>query len=163
MQRWGIGVAMLILQYATAAFGGWEAVQRIPPDQKINVITRAGAKMGGSFVTATETGLVLRSKSGEESIGREDIVAVRVADPSSRMRRGVIGTAIGAGVGLGLSYPVCERIYNEGGNRSSCVAGITAPFTGGGAALGFLPTPYRLVYEAGRPASKNGIGGSSGQ
>jgi hypothetical protein len=151
MQRWSLAATVLTFLSAAPVFAGWEAVERIPPGHKIKVTTGARLSVSGSFVSATDTALVLRSKSGEESIGREHVAAVRIADPSRRLRRGVIATAIGAGVGLGISYPVCERIYNEGGNRSSCVAGITLPFAGGGAALGFLPTPYALVYEAERP------------
>jgi hypothetical protein len=150
MRRWSVSVAVLTVLSATAAFAGWGAVQRIRENRKIKVMTRAGVRVDGRFVSATDSTLVIRYNSGEESIGRAHIAAVRVADPARRGRWGAIGAAIGAGIGLGLSYPVCERFYNEGGDRSSCMASITLPAAGGGAALGFLPLRYRLVYEGKR-------------
>jgi hypothetical protein len=139
---------LLFLLYANLAFSaGWEAVQRIPPGSRIEVRTRESEHLRGVFVSATEDAVVMRSKSGEESITRNAIRHVRVADPSRRMRNGLIATAIGAGAGLAIGAAVCPYCGNEGAG-----AKFTAPLAaiggGAGAAAGFLPTPYRTLYRS---------------
>ena len=138
---------LLFFLSASLAFSaGWEAVQRIPPGTKIEVITREPRNIRGTIVSADETLVVIRSKSGERSIVRDDIRRVLVADPSRRLRNGLIATAVGAGVGFGIGFAICPHCANEG------AAGMyTGPLTAIGAgagAIGFLPLPYRTVYNS---------------
>jgi hypothetical protein len=139
---------LLFFLIASAAFSaGWEAVQRIPPDTKIEVQTRQAENVRGTLVSANETVVVIRSKSGEQSVTRGDIRCVRVAHPSRRLRNGVLATAIGAGIGLAIGVAVCPHCGNEGADWM--YAGpLTAIGAGAGAAGGFLPLPYRTVYKS---------------
>ena len=102
---------LLLLLTAAVAFAGWEDVQRVSPDRRIEVVMREGKRLRGTFVSASETVLVLRSKSGEHSISRGDIRRVRIADPLRRVRSVLIGAVIGAGAGLaiGAAVPVSAR------------------------------------------------------
>jgi len=137
-------LAFLATSVALAA--GWDAVQRIAPDHKIEVVTRDGKSMRAVFVSASETALVARSKSGEQSIARPDIREVRATDPSRRARSGLISTAVGAGLGLVVGFAVCPGCRNEGAGWKY-MGPLTAVGAGAGMAAGFLPTRYRIVYK----------------
>jgi hypothetical protein len=138
---------LLFLATGMAFAAGWEAVQEISPGHKIEVMTRDGKDTRGVFVSASENTLVVRSKSGEDSFARGDIRRVRVADPSRRARNGLIGTAIGAGIGLAIGAAVCPQCPNEG-SGAKYMGPLTAAGAGVGAAAGFLPAPYRTVYKS---------------
>jgi hypothetical protein len=140
-------VLLLFLTANTAFSAGWEAVQRIPPDTRIEVRTRQPEQLRGTFVSANETVLVIHSKSGEQSVPRGDIRRLRVADPSRRMRNGVLATAIGAGIGLAIGAAVCPHCANEGAGWKY-TGPLTAIGAGAGAAGGFIPLPYRTVYKS---------------
>lgn len=131
-----------------AAFGaGWEAVQRIAPGTKTEVRMRESPGVRGVFVSADQAAIVIRGRSGERSIARDEVRRVLVADPSRRIRNGLIATAVGAGVGLAIGAAICPYCANEGagGKYTGPMAGIGA---GIGAAGGFLPLPYRTVYRS---------------
>ena len=124
---------------------GWEAVQKIPADTKI-AVSGTPRDLRGTFVSADETTLVIRSKAGEQSIARGDVRRVRVADPSRRVRNGLLATAIGAGVGFAIGFAICPHCANEG-----AAGKFTGPVTAVGAgvgATGFLPLPYRTIYTS---------------
>ena len=129
-----------------AAFAvGWDDVQRISSNQKIQVVVRAGNNLNATFVSAGPDSLVIRTKSGEQLIARPDIRIVRVADPSRRGRNGLLATGAGAAIGLAIGFAVCVYCSNEG-NGAKYTVPLTALGAGVGA-LGFLGMPYRTVYR----------------
>jgi hypothetical protein len=145
MQSLAMKVLVFLLTANTLFSAGWEAVQKIPTNTNIVVASGAPREVRGAFVSADETTLVVRSKSGEQSIARSDIRRVRVADPSRRVRNGVIATAIGAGAGFAIGFAICPHCANEGSAGK-----FTGPLTAAGAgvgAIGFLPLPYRTIYS----------------
>ena len=104
-----------------------------------------GKRVKGTFVSATDGGLLVREETGEQSIARSDIKQVRVYNPARRVRKGVMWTAIGAGVGAGLGVAACPGCGNEG-----TTSPYIGPGAGGGAALGalgFLSSPYSTIYK----------------
>jgi hypothetical protein len=136
---------MFLLTADTLLSAGWEAVQKISANTKILVVAGAPREVRGILVSADETTLVVRSTSGEQSIARGDIQRVRVADPSGRVKKGVLATAIGAGAGFAIGFAICPHCANEG-----AAGKFTAPLTAAGAgvgSLGFLPLPYRTIYS----------------
>ncbi len=139
-------LAVCLMMTSVAFAAGWEAVQRVAPDHKVEVVMAKGETTRGTFVSANETAIVFRTKSGEQSIQRADVRKVRVADPSRRMRNGLLGTAIGLGAGIGLGFAVCPYCPNEG-NGSKYIAPMSAAGAGAGAAAGFLPAPYSTIYR----------------
>ena len=137
---------VLVLLFASVAFGGeWEAVQRIPAEQKVEIRTRDGARTRGAFVSATADAVTLREKSGDRLVTRAEIRELRVADPSRRVRTGLISTAIGAAAGWGIGFAVCPHCANEGAPYKYIGPGIA--IGSGVGALGFLSVPYRTVYK----------------
>ena len=124
----------------------WEAIQRIPVDQKIEITTRKGASTRGAFVSASGESIIVLEKSGQRSVARADIRKVRVADPSRRLRNGLIWTAIGAAAGAAIGAAVCPYCPNEGHGYTFIGPGLA--IGAGAGALSFLPTPYRTVYKS---------------
>ena len=137
---------LLLLFAANVVFSAdWEAVRRISPDKGIDVRTRDSETTRGTFVSANETGLVLRSKSGEQSISKDEIERVRVNDPSRRINKGLLTTAIGAGVGLAIGVLACPSCANEGAPLK--YTGRLTAIGAGVGATGFLSAPYRTIYK----------------
>ena len=139
-------INVILLLSALGVLGAdWEAVRHLPADQKIEVTTRNGPRSRGTFLSATADSLVLREKSGDQSIAQTEVRQVRVYDPARRIRKGVMWTLIGAGLGAGAGVAACPGCPNEG-NSSPYIG----PGAAGGAALGalgFLSSPYRTIYS----------------
>jgi len=139
---------LLFCLAAQAAFSaGWEAVQRIQPDTRIEVRTREHQDLRGTFVSANATALVLRSKTGEQSIARDEIRRVLVADPSRRFRNMAITAAVGAGIGLAIGAAICPYCPNEGAGWKY-MGPLTSIGAGAGAAGGLLQSTYRTLYKS---------------
>ena len=127
--------------------GDWQVVQRIPAGTKIEIAERNGLSRRRATMASTSLdSLVIRETSGEHSIARTEVRELKVFDSRRKVRRGVMWTIIGAGVGAGASLAACVACSGEGHDMAKYVPlGI-----GGGAAagaLGFLSSPYRTVYK----------------
>src|SRR5436190_9534540 len=86
----------------------WDAVQRIPAAQKIEVTERGGGgRLRATLVSAGPDTVVVREASGERSIPRADIRELRVFDPGRRLHRGLLWTLVGAGAGVGAGLAAC--------------------------------------------------------
>ena len=139
-------ITIFLLLSAIRAFGAdWEALRGVSADQKIEVTTLNKQRTRGAFVSATADNVVIRDRSGERSIAQGDVRRVRVYDPARRIRKGVMWTLIGAGLGAGVGVAARPGCPNEG-NASPYIG----PGAAGGAALGalgFLSDPYRTIYR----------------
>ncbi len=137
----------LVLLAAIPVFGGsWEDVQRIAPDQKIEVKTKDGAREKATFVSASGETLVMREANGERSVAKAEIAEVRVHDAARKVRHGLIWTAVGAAAGAAIGFAVCPGCANEGHGYKYVGPGIAAG--AGVGALGFLTASYRTVYKS---------------
>jgi hypothetical protein len=138
-------LAVMLLAAVTAFGAGWDSVTRITEGQKIELRTRDGAKLQGTFISATAESIAIRYKSGEQSIERANVLKVRVYDAGRRTRKGVMWTAIGAGAGFGVGAAVCPQCSNEGDGAKYIGPGVAVGAALG--ALGFLSSPYKTIYE----------------
>jgi hypothetical protein len=126
----------------------WDAVQRIPAAQKIDVTERTGGgRLRATLVSAGPDTVVVREASGERSIRRADIRELRVFDPGRRVHRGLLWTLVGAGAGTGAALAACSACPNEGHDMATYVP-VGAAVGAGIGALGFLSSPYRTVYKS---------------
>lgn len=122
----------------------WSAVQSLAPGTKIQVRTEA-TKDKGTLFSVTDDAVVLRDKRGEHSFRQTEVREVKARSLSRQIRRGVIGTAIGIGAGVALSFAVCPSCKNEG-NHSFVRYGAQ----GGGFFAAFLSFPfpaYKTIYK----------------
>lgn len=132
---------------AVALFAGWDDVQRLAADQKMEVTRSKAESVRGRFVSATETAVVVKTAAGDQTITRDTIRRVSVAAPSRRTRNAVIGAAVGAAAGFAIGWAVCPGCANEG-NGGKFTGPAAAAGAGIGAAAGLLSPGYRTVYKA---------------
>ena len=126
----------------------WDAVQRIPAAQKIEVTERGGGvRLRATLVSAGPDTVVIREASGERSIARADIRELRVFDPGRRTHRGLLWTLVGAGAGAGASLAACVSCSGEGRDTAKYVPPGVAVGAASGA-LGLLSSRYRTVYKS---------------
>jgi hypothetical protein len=138
-------LAMLLLAAVTAFGAEWDSVTRITEGQKIELRTRDGAELKGTFISATAESIAIRHKSGEQSVERANVLRVRIYDAGRRTRKGVMWTAIGAGAGAGIGAAACPQCSNEGSGAKYVGAGVAVGAALG--ALGFLSSPYKTIYK----------------
>ena len=107
-------LAMMLLAAVTAFGAGWDSVPRVTEGQKIEVRTRDGAELKGTFISATAESIAIRYKSGEQSIERANVLRVRVYDAGRRTRKGAMWTAIGAGAEQGSAWRSAHTVQMKG-------------------------------------------------
>ena len=137
----------LALLTAASVFAGWEDVQRLAADQKVEVYRRQAESVKGRFVSATETAVVVKTAAGEQTITRDAIRRLAVADSSRRARNAVIGAAVGAAAGFAIGWAVCPGCANEGAG-GKYTGPAAAAGAGIGAAAGLLSPGYRTIYKS---------------
>jgi hypothetical protein len=137
-------LSLFLLASSLVFAADWDAVQRIPTAQRIDVTERhGGGRLRAILVSAGPDTVVVR----EASIPRANIRELRVFDLGRRVHRGLLWTLIAAGAGAGASLAACVSCLGEGRNTATYVPLGVA---GGAAigALGFLSSPYRTVYKS---------------
>lgn len=139
-------ILCLFLVTLSGLYAGWDEVRGVGKGERVEVVVRKAPDVRGTFVSASETGMVVRDKSGERTVARDTIRKVRVRDSSRRGRNGVIGAGIGLAVGIGIGFAVCPGCAGEGAGGKYVGPGAVVG-AGLGAAAGLLPTPYRTIYS----------------
>jgi hypothetical protein len=141
-----VRIALLFLLLTPVAGADWNAVERVDRGEKIEIQTRDGERRKATFVSATADSVVVRDGSGERSVGRGEVKQLWVHDAGRRVRRGVLWTLVGAGIGAGLGVAVCPGCGNEGNGGKFVGPGVA--IGAGVGALGFLSSPYKRLYKA---------------
>jgi hypothetical protein len=141
-------LCLLLFASSLVFAADWDAVQRIPAAQRIEVTERNGGdRLRATLVSASPDTVVVREASGERSIPRAEIRELRVFDPRRRTHRGLLWTLIGAGAGAGASLAACISCPGEGRDMAKYVPlGVGVGAVVG--ALGFLSSPYRTSYKS---------------
>jgi hypothetical protein len=94
-----------------------------------------GAQVRGVAESIEAGSLIIETKTKErQSVRRTGVRDIRVARRASYKWR-VIGTALGAGVGVAISIPVLTETHNEGSGKYD---GAAVALVGGLAAVGLL-------------------------
>ena len=83
-------LCLLLFASSLVFAADWDAVQRIPAAQRIEVAERSGGgRLRATLVSASPDTVVVREASGERSIPRADIRELRVFDSGRRAPPGV--------------------------------------------------------------------------
>jgi len=130
-------VLALILSFVQIAFAGatsvhWRDLGPVIQGKEVMVRLTDGTRLKGTASLDADS-LVVTNARGRESVPRNAIREVRVTRKTGYKWR-VIATALGAGAGAALSYPILAETHNEGSSRFD---GAAAALIGGLAALGF--------------------------
>jgi hypothetical protein len=141
-------VSTLAAQPAT----DWGAVRAIAPGTTIRADT-APQKWTGEIESVTEDAIVLRSKAGEQTLMRSQILRVGVKKPGHRKRNALIGLGVGAGAGAGVAIAVhsCQGLSCLGSEIIEIAAPVILILAG--VLVGaLLPTGgWRFVYQSQAP------------
>jgi hypothetical protein len=135
---------------AQSAQDSWDNLKQLRPGEKIEVVGTSMETLHGPLVAVSEEAITLKVGQSQQSVERAKVVRVSVRDTSHRKRNMLIGTAVGAGVGLAIAVPVGMICSNEGNCGTGQTAGTALAVVGLGAAgagLGAFPgnrTIYRI-------------------
>ncbi|MCX6588111.1 MAG: hypothetical protein NTX13_16215 [Acidobacteria bacterium] len=151
--RW---VALLLLLaalppslFAKLERGSWREVEGLAKGVTIKVSLAGDKVLTGSFSGVSGNSLQLVDKSGERSIARSEVIRVEVKGEANRARNGLIGAAIGLGLGVLADATLGARSRNETGEGAAMRAATYAiPMAAGGGLGALFANSYRTVYLA---------------
>lgn len=150
------------LSSAQAANSSWANLSTLQSGQKIQVVQLNSRKVSGIFLNVSESGITFRAKTGEKTIGRQDVRIVRLMKNNHRVRNTLIGLAVGTGVGAGVGAASYRQTCGlgstpTGGTGIICgqpffSKGLDTAFGAaiglvGGAALGALWPTHEIIYR----------------
>lgn len=136
-------LALAVFCAWTAAAAPWDSVRRLAGGTRIELSTKDGQNRNVEFVSATAENVVVRTRSGEQSIERSEVRSIRQKVPGRRLRRGLLGVAIGAGAGAVLGA-LAGAVAEDG--SAAATARQTAAIGGAFGTLAFTGSDFRVVY-----------------
>jgi len=103
----------------------WDNLQSLTPGQEIRVVMNDLKSYQGEFESMSDDGITLRQAAGEQTLARNHILRVsgKIGQDHS-IRNVLIGTAVGAGAGLGIgllaNHVIWSHVNCDEGPRFSC-------------------------------------------
>lgn len=146
-----VGLSVPGLASAQAEEGSWESLSQLRAGQKIEVVDMNLKSHKGSFLAVSEEVVSLRVNKNDVAIQRSEVLRVSVRGKRNRWASALVGFAIGAGAGAGIS-----TASYSGKSERGFVRGVSALIGAGvgagtGAAAPFIPGGSRTVYRAQKP------------
>jgi hypothetical protein len=112
----------------------WSDLQRIIGGRKVILNLTDGKRVTGSTLSVGADAIVVQTRKSRKSVPRSSIREIRLPRQAGYKWR-VIGSAIGAGIGLAAAIPILSETHNEGSGRYDAAA---IGLIGGLAAVGYL-------------------------
>jgi hypothetical protein len=125
---------------AQNAQSSWTSLSRLSPGQKIRIVESDSKKHTGAFENISDTAITLRDANGEASIPRQDVRSVKLMRSDRRLRNTLLGLAIGAGAGAGITAAAWESHGFLGGRGDGALVGAAIGGVAGLAIGVSLPT-----------------------
>ena len=132
----------------------WDNLQQLRVGQKIEVVDTHLKKLKGTFLSFSEEAISLRVGKDEVGVQREDVFRVSLREKSKRLRKALIGMAIGAGAGVAAieicAYASSGFLPCAGQDFRAVAYAILVPVGGAaGAGIGAaFPPGYQTIYRA---------------
>ena len=130
----------------------WNVVQQLTSGQELKIVLKEGGSRRGTFESATDSSVVMRSKNNQQTLSREQVNRILVKRKGHRGRNALIGAGIGAGAGLGAGAAIENDCAKTSiictGNKGKAI--LTPVFGLLGAGIGALiPSGgWREVYRS---------------
>ena len=120
----------------------WENLNTLQAGEKIQVVEMNSTKLSGRFLNVSDAAISLQEKAGQQTIQRQDVGSVKLMKSQNRLRNGLIGAAVGAGVVRGISAAHSESSWRP-------VAAVIGGAVGllGGAIVGALVPSHKTIYR----------------
>jgi hypothetical protein len=120
----------------------WALLRGIYPGQHTHVHLLSGDTQTGGFISTTDANIVIRLRTGDQTLAKEQIQKISVRKLSKRGRNALIGAGIGAGVMGGLA----AGLTGDGTFAAAAAVGYGII----GAGIGALFPGYDTLYRAPR-------------
>jgi hypothetical protein len=116
----------------------WQNLSRLAQGQSIQVTTKKGESLKGTFASVSEEAISLERKHQSVAVPRTEVARVSLRSGKQR-KYTLIGLGVGAGAGAGIGAGMGESLANEsGGDFRNLKPAITAVVCGIGALVGTL-------------------------
>jgi hypothetical protein len=125
----------------------WAHLSRLQTGRKIEIVDMASKKHLGTFVNVSDSSISYRDRAGEQSILKQNVRSVKLAENKKRLRNALIGAGVGAVAGAGITAASWE---NNGFLGSKGTGAAVGAVLGGvsGAIVGALLPDHKTVYRA---------------
>ena len=145
---------LFVLGLSCAAFAqtdraSWANLTGLRPGQKIRVVGMTSKKHSGNFVSVSDTAILYREATSEQSIPKQDVLSVKLLENKHRLRNALIGAAVGAGAGAGIGAASTDRpgVLTDVSRAKGAGVGALLGLIGGGT-LGALLPSHSTIYQA---------------
>ena len=118
----------------TTDAASWQNLSRLAPGQSIEVTTKKGESLKGTFASVSEGAISLDRKHRSVAVPRAEIARVNLRS-GKRLNYTLVGLAVGAGAGAGIGAGAGESLNNTSGGD---FANLKPAIIGAGCAIGAL-------------------------
>jgi len=118
----------------TTDAASWQNLSRLAPGQSIEVTTKKGESLKGTFASVSEESISLERKHQSVAVPRAEVARVSLRS-SKRLNYTLVGLGVGAGVGAGIGAGAGESLNNTSGGD---FANLKPAIIGAGCAIGAL-------------------------
>jgi hypothetical protein len=100
----------------------WNQVKKLKRGQQVQVVRSDAREYQGAFERWSDTEIVIRPASAEQTFARPDVIRIALIRKRSRLKHSLTGAGIGAGVGLivGSVYPTWRNHRCRPWSCASC-------------------------------------------
>ena len=130
----------------TSAAASWQNLSRLAPGQSIEVTTKKGESLKGTFASVSEGAISLDRKHQSVAVPRAEIARVNLRS-SKQWKYALVGLGAGAGIGAGAGAGFAEKSGGDYGKQITVGMCVIGALVGSlvGAGLGWRGT---TVYRA---------------
>jgi len=118
----------------TTDTASWRNLSRLAPGQSIEVTTKKGESLKGTFASVSDGAISLERKHQSVAVPQAEVARVSLRS-RKRLNYMLIGLAVGAGAGAGIGAGAGESLNNTSGGD---FANLKPAIIGAGCAVGAL-------------------------
>lgn len=151
----GLAVTLVLVTVGPTAFaqqarGDWTAVQTLPADADISIQLKAGKRVRGDFLSATDNEVTITRKGKGESFAKDAIAQIeRLERKAEKGKYALIGAGIGTAAGAGIGVAKASGASDDGYVYTVVGVAMGAGFGAlGGLLFGQAKRKHVLIYQA---------------
>ncbi|MGA2856563.1 MAG: glycine zipper family protein [Candidatus Sulfotelmatobacter sp.] len=143
------------VSWAQSDQAAWASLSALQAGQKIQIVEMNSKKHSGTFVSVSDTAIAYRETAGEQTVQKQDVRSVKLMENKHRLRNTLIGGAVGAGAGAGITAASWENHGFLGSKGTGAAVGAVIGFVAG-AVVGALLPSHKTVYSvSSHPTASN--------
>jgi hypothetical protein len=91
----------------------WERLRQLLQNTSVKILVRNEGAIQGKWISADEVSALILADKMQRTVKRDDMLQIYQKHKSSRIKHALLGTAIGAGGGLGAGAIVDACIHDD--------------------------------------------------